>query len=490
MAVLILMASAAIAQTRDTRAQAPRFWNDRELADWALPVAGLNVRPGHFSEAEYYAAPDAELVRTYPVYFPGREPDGYWDMIRAKKAEPLITPGARTPSEWIAEGKRVFEELDVPFLRSTDPQLISVARSVPAFARLGGHAQKNGTVLGLRWVPTAKGLALGLSDCSACHTRVLPDGAILNGAQANDPGDGLAGQLFFQAIDKLAAGESRGMLTWRQFGVPWISDDIHESMKGMSDDELLAVFNGIPEGVTPRSNGSPIYPTQIPDLIGIKDQKYIDHTATHQLRGPADVMRYAALVSCCDLMDFGPHRMAREDQRKIDQKLPDPMAYALAQYLFSLEPPANPNLNDPRAARGKQVFESEACGSCHTPPLYTNNKLTPAKGFTPPADHPNKADILPISVGTDPSLALKTRKGTGLYKIPSLKGVWYRGLLSHDGSVATLEDWFNPARLREDYVPTGFKGYKVTKRAVPGHEFGLKLSPEDKAALIAFLKTL
>lgn len=38
MTALILMASAAIAQTRDTRIQALRFWNDRELTDWALPV--------------------------------------------------------------------------------------------------------------------------------------------------------------------------------------------------------------------------------------------------------------------------------------------------------------------------------------------------------------------------------------------------------------------------------------------------------------------
>jgi hypothetical protein len=97
---------------------------------------------------------------------------------------------------------------------------------------------------------------------------------------------------------------------------------------------------------------------------------------------------------------------------------------------------------------------------------------------------------MPISVGTDPSLALKTRKGTGLYKVPSLKGVWYRGMYNHDGSVTTLEEWFDPARLRADFVPSGFKGYKVTSRAVPGHTFGLKLSAEDKAALIAFLKTL
>ena len=55
---------------------------------------------------------------------------------------------------------------------------------------------------------------------------------------------------------------------------------------------------------------------------------------------------------------------------------------------------------------------------------------------------------------------------------------------------ATLEDRFDPNRLKDDYVPTGFKGYGVKTRAVKGHEFGLELSAEDKRALIAFLKTL
>ena len=61
-------------------------------------------------------------------------------------------------------------------------------------------------------------------------------------------------------------------------------------------------------------------------------------------------------------------------------------------------------------------------------------------------------------------LTLKTRRGTGYYKVPSLKGVWYRGPFEHSGSVATLEDWFDPRRLRDDYLPTGFKGYGVKAR--------------------------
>ena len=51
------------------------------------------------------------------------------------------------------------------------------------------------------------------------------------------------------------------------------------------------------------------------------------------------------------------------------------------------------------------------------------------------------------SIDTDPTLTLRTRRGTGYYKVPSLRGLWYRGPLEHSGSVATLEDWFDAARL-------------------------------------------
>ena len=35
-----------------------------------------------------------------------------------------------------------------------------------------------------------------------------------------------------------------------------------------------------------------------------------------------------------------------------------------------------------------------------------------------------------------------------------------------------------------------YRGYGAATRAVKGHPFGLGLTPEDKRALIAFLKTL
>ena len=74
--------------------------------------------------------------------------------------------------------------------------------------------------------------------------------------------------------------------------------------------------------------------------------------------------------------------------------------------------------------------------------------------------------------------------------MPSLKGLWYRGPLGHSGSVATLEDWLDPDRLRPDYRPTGFAGPGGGPRPVPGHRYGLSLNERDRGSLIAFLKTL
>jgi len=164
--------------------------------------------------------------------------------------------------------------------------------------------------------------------------------------------------------------------------------------------------------------------------------------------------------------------------------------YALALYIYSLQPPPNPNPFDERAAAGQKIFSREGCTRCHTPPLYTSNKLTLAQGFDPPADVPAALDILRISVGTDPGLALETRKGTGYYKVPSLKGVWYRGHYLHDGSLASLEEMFDSDRLKETHVPGGWSPLNSSTHAVKGHEFGLHLEPAERDRLIAFLRTL
>src|SRR5262245_48357420 len=87
--------SSAVAQ------KVPKTWDEAALADWATPVAGLNLRPGHLREKDYYALP-VENLRTYPVYYPGPEPAGYWDMLLKNGPKPLIEPARlRTQADWI-----------------------------------------------------------------------------------------------------------------------------------------------------------------------------------------------------------------------------------------------------------------------------------------------------------------------------------------------------------------------------------------------------
>ena len=471
----------------------PRTWDESALDDWATPVAGLNLRPGHFSTAEYYRAP-VDNLRTYPVYYPGREPAGYWEMLQAAGPTPLIEPKARSSdAEWARDGKRVFEEWDVPGVRVFDPQAIAAARRADTFAKARVRARPDGTLPDLRWVPTEKGMALGLVNCASCHTRLMNDGTLLHGAPPTEDASPLGPfRMAPWAVSPVSLGdEPPGLMNWRAFGAPWIAGDVHAAFKTMPPPQLGPQLRGaFAVGLFPRWNGSPYYPTKIPDLIGIKDRKYIDHTATHLHRGPGDLMRYAALVTYSDASDFGPHRTLSDAQRTVPMRAPDELLYALAQYLYTLQPPANPHAADPRIPAGQQIFAREGCATCHVPPLYTSNKLTLAEGFALPVDHPRAADVLRVSVGTDPGLALKTRKGTGFYKVPSLKGVWYRGRYLHDGAVTSLEEMFDAARLADDFVPTGFIPPGQKTRAVKGHEFGLRLTPAEKGELLAFLRSL
>jgi hypothetical protein len=486
----------AIGVVRPWSENIPRVWDEAALEDWATPLAALNARPTHMSAAEYYAIPE-ENFRTYPVYMPDREPAGYWEGILGAGPRPLIEPDRlTTDAEWIAAGKTVF--FDSVVLRTFDAKVIATARDQAGMAALGTGPLPDGTINGLRWVPTKDGVALGFTNCSACHLLFLPDGTQVPGASSfaipNTYRNGVGGAI--RAAERTLPGEtpfsfggSIGSAAYQAYGVPWIDDPAGERLRDMTQAEFNAwIAAGIRGGGVARFNGSILYPTKIPDLIGIKDRKYIDHTGTHRHRDIGDLMRYAALVSFAEAVDFAGQRMILPETERFRTRLPDAALYALALYVYSLEPPPNPNPFDAQAEAGREVFARERCGRCHAPPLYTNNKLTLAEGFEPRDDAAE--DIMRISVGTDPALALRTRKGTGYYKVPSLKGVWYRGRYLHDGAVGSLEEMFDPHRLRDDHVRGGFTPVGAESGAIPGHEYGLDLLPEQRAQLIAFLRTL
>ncbi len=89
-----------------------------------------------------------------------------------------------------------------------------------------------------------------------------------------------------------------------------------------------------------------------------------------------------------------------------------------ADHLYSLKPPANPNPLNDEARRDQTVFNRQGCSGSHPAPLYANNKLTPVRGFPVPGALWKTDAILDVSVGTDPGLALETRRGTGFLQGP------------------------------------------------------------------------
>lgn len=477
------------------RLVAPTIWDEKALATWALPVAGVNATPHFYSEAEYYASPTGD-VRTYPVYHPDREPAGYMDWLRAQEPKPLVDPSEiRTDADWARLGQRVFDELDQPRFRTDHPTAIKALTDREILRTSPVTVAPDGQIRPYRWVVEARGqVRLSIAVCTACHTRLQPDGTLLRGPSRNFAVDRIAFPIMAAQVfksDETGEPLSSGERNYIEYGVPWLQDDIHARLRSMTEEKRAAITRIQILGTANRFNGSPFYVTKIPDLIGIKDRRYLDATATHRNRGPEDIARYVALVASADDGSIGPHRFLSDKQRRLTFHYSDAALYALGRYIYALEPPPNPNPFDDRARRGEKIFRQEDCAKCHEPPTYTKNKLTRADGFVVPDDHPDRGQIMVRSVYTDPSLAMRTRKGTGLYQIPSLRGVWYRGLYEHSGSVATLEDWFDPKRLNPDYVPTGWKGPAgTTTRAVEGHEFGLDLADDERADLIAFLRTL
>jgi hypothetical protein len=474
----------------------PRTWDPEALRDLELPLAGLGKPPSHITPEYYYAQKVRPIYASYPVYHPDREPAGYFESLKEK--EPIVlwndqktTPKLETEADWIGAGELVF---DAPIVYQ---EMTSERRERRAadFRALPYRTTPDGVIPIHRYVIRQKGkIEIGVRSCAECHTRVMADGSVIKGAQGEPPFDKAFASSFRSSSAR--ANFSRRPV----FDAPWHDQPAITPIGSMSPAETVAAqHDAIPPGVLARHGTGTFSPVQVPDLIGSADRRYLDHTGLQRNRGLGDLMRYAALNQGADMFsDFSGYIPSGDPARG----RPDPATqtrygedqlYALALYIKHLKPPPNPNPFNELARRGKAIFEEQDCARCHDPAQgYTNHKLAIAPGFVVPPDHPARADIMfNREVGTDPTLATKTRRGTGLYKVPSLLGVWYRGFFEHNGSCATLEDWFDPRRLDDDYVPTGWKGPAGTQtRAVKGHDFGLDLNEADRKALIAFLRTL
>jgi hypothetical protein len=375
----------------------PRTWDDEQIASLELPLANPIGSPKHVTADYYYRIPAAPIFKSYPVYAPVLEPAGY--LARLTQLEPEIVwddaghqPPLETESDWILAGETVF---DAP-LKPNPTLSVDDIRSPRFFDQIQWPVAADGTVPFVRYVVRAKGtVTLEGNACAMCHTRVMPDGRIIKGAQGNAA---LGRPNAWRLREALRNGKADAIwnplrLTIRATSaVPWLDPDPETRLDRTSAEEFAGVLEALPAGVNPRHRASPLSPVQIPDLIGVKQRRYLDRTGLQQHRSIADLMRYAAMNR--GILDGGDALANHNGFIPADaprfRQLPDPATqtrysdvqlYALATYLYSLQPPPSPNRVDATTQRGERVFVREGCAACHTPPLYTNNKLVPVDGF-------------------------------------------------------------------------------------------------------------
>lgn len=477
----------------------PVTWDIKAIKAFHLPPPDTTVIVKYASEDYYYSLPEHVITKTFDMFTLQNEPSGYLDSLRRLEPEVIFDrQKLLTEEDWIKAGEVVFNwpVAYTPF----NGNAYNLDSSL--FRNGNGKLTKEGVYLFSSYIIDQKGkLLVGSLSCASCHTRVMENGDVIPGAQGN---------LFNNVRFANAVETQRIPFPILQQGVhnlnysPWAPKEF--PTKPSTPEEFADFIRTQKPGVIDRQGIAYQYPLSVPSLIGIRVIKYLDHTGLMKHDGPGDFMRYAAFNQGVDMLtsynDFIPggknnnstmptpdewnHPFGYSGKRYSDAQL-----YALTKYIYSLEQPRNPRKqSETLLKKGEVIFKRSGCVTCHTPPLYTNNKLTPANGFEPPADHFKNYNIFNVSVGTDSVSTLFSRRGTGYYKVPSLRGVWMRSALFHNGNLTTLEEVLDPKRLNSDFVPSGYKPPYVNTMAVKGHPFGLELSENDKRALIAFLESL
>ena len=213
-----------------------------------------------------------------------------------------------------------------------------------------------------------------------------------------------------------------------------------------------AVYNSWGPGrYDPRFNIDGINgPVMLPAIYGLADVDLETYTGD----GPIPYWNnYVAVTQMGGQGVFIDPRIGVKVIRTPD--LVHPKLPALRAYQRSLRTPAPPagSVDAAAASRGAGLFNGSAqCSSCHLPGPLTdiNQRIWHA----------------PEETGMDPQYASRT--ATKLYRTTPLRALWQHAPYFHDGSAATLD-------------------------AVVDHYdsvLGLGLNAQDKADLVAYLKTL
>jgi mono/diheme cytochrome c family protein len=381
----------------------------KDAVGWdALPVWNPSSRPVDRAVADGLARGE----------WPALPTDRLWDERRPT-----------SQAAWIELGRRVFFEFPLRPEFAVEHALVPAAPggALPAdaaatAAALGVERTADGALPGLVVFHDVDGRDRVGITCAVCHAAVK-DGAVVVGAARRSLDLGALRLAYYRdtgaAVDPDLA---RRMATWGP-GRADVTED---------DDED---------------------PVAIPDLWGLRTQAFLTQAGTIRHVGPAAL----AIRQETQLLHASQLRV----------RPPRELAWALAMFLYSIEPPpARPVADSAAVARGEALFAAH-CASCHASAVYGGDAIPAAK------------------VGTDPALADGKARGTGRYRIAPLVRVADAAPYFHDGSVPTLELVLSRERLE----PT-FTGGARGPGPIAGHLFGTDLAAADRAAVVRYLESL
>jgi cytochrome c2 len=313
-------------------------------------------------------------------------------------------------------------------------------------------------------------LALGQEAFSAYPVQLLPDAAtaLASAEAAAKYGlvtDAATGQVGGLVRAEMADGSSLVALTCASchVGVRQGQRVVGAPNEALDLGRLAVDTGGVPADLVPHllawgpgrvdvSSADGSEPARIADVRPTRFLTYLQQDATVRQRSVVSLaLRLETLVITSHSEDTRPPREVA-------------MGLALAVWALADDLPDTTPVGA-AATQGASVLQ-RACASCHAPGGLTG------------------APVPLAVVGTDPTLGLSPERGTGFYRVPSLRGVGSRGALLHDASAPDLAVFFDPARVLPGYTSGRWPG------PVPGHTFDIDLGADDRAALLAYLRAL
>jgi mono/diheme cytochrome c family protein len=199
------------------------------------------------------------------------------------------------------------------------------------------------------------------------------------------------------------------------------------------------------------------------------------------------------------------------------KSIPLPKLARLRDWLKETRPPAFPfPVNADLAKAGEPIYARE-CAACHAFGGARTGKVEPLASV---GTDRNRLDMWTKesaaaynAYAKDYPWGFKGFRTTDGYVNVPLDGVWIRAPYLHNGSVPTLADLLEPQEkrpkvfyrgydvydpVRGGFVSTGPEAERVGRRfdtaergnSNAGHNWGTALSPEEKAALVEYMKTL